>query len=73
MIKLYALMYEVDGEWKPAFRIKRTYSVYSTPTNHRMLVYTTRRKAELALNWKNGQRNALPEGTTIVELTGEPE
>lgn len=63
-------MYNDNGVWKPAFRIKRTYSVYSTPTNHRVLAYSTRRKAELALNWKNGQRNSLPEGTKIIEMKG---
>ena len=70
MIKLYALMHEVDGQWKLAHRIKRTYSTYSSPTSHRALVFDTYRKAELALR-KTSSGNYLPEGTEIIEMTGE--
>jgi len=69
VIKLYALMHQVDGQWKLAHRIKRTHAIYSSPTTNRPLVFDTRRKAEKALGpTSNG--NYLPEGTKIIELEG---
>lgn len=71
MVTFYALMHEVDGEWKLAHRIKASHSVYSSPISHRPLIYDTRKKAEKALT-PTRRWNYLPEGTVIVELTGEP-
>ena len=68
-IKLYALMQEVDGQWKLAHRIKKTHSTYSNPVTNRPLVFNTRRKAEKALEpTPNG--NYLPEGTKVITLEG---
>lgn len=65
--RFWALVYEVDGEVKLAHRIKRVHSVYSSPTNHRPLVFDSLKKAEKALE-KTSIGNYLPEGTGIVEL-----
>ena len=68
-IKLYALMHKENGQWKLAHRIKKTHSIYSSPTTNRPLVFDTYRKAEKALEpTSNG--NYLPEGTKIIELQG---
>ena len=64
---LYVLMYEKDGEWRPAFRTKKYHSIYSSPETNRILGAVTQRRAELAL-----KRGRLPEGTVIVKLEGEP-
>lgn len=72
MIKLYALMHKVEGEWKLAHRIKSSHSIYSSPVAHRALVFDTYRKAELALK-KTSSGNYLPEGTEIIELEAKNE
>lgn len=68
-VKLYALMHKENGQWKLAHRIKRSYSVYSSPSSHRPLVYDTIVKAQKALN-KTTVGNYMPEGTIVVELVG---
>lgn len=67
---LYILMIQEDGIWKPAHRIKRVHSIYSTPANNRVLAYKTYQKAAKSLEpTSNG--NYMPEGTKIMKFTGE--
>jgi hypothetical protein len=61
-------MYEENGKWKIAHRIKRSHSIYSSPISGTPLVFDTLKKAQKALQ-PTLIGNYVPEGTKIFELT----